>query len=102
MKDIEINGIKETIVERSDYPIEECKNILGNEVTAILGYGPQGRGQGLNMRDQGFKVVLGLRKGRSWDKALADGWIEGETFSKPKKRLSVGQFFNICSQMQDK
>ncbi|MEO1839778.1 MAG: ketol-acid reductoisomerase, partial [Candidatus Lambdaproteobacteria bacterium] len=74
MKDIEINGIKETIVERSDYPIEECKNILGNEVTAILGYGPQGRGQGLNMRDQGFKVVLGLRKGRSWDKALADGW----------------------------
>ena len=27
MKDIEINGIKETIVERSDYPVEECKNI---------------------------------------------------------------------------
>ena len=69
MKDIEINGIKETIVERSDYPIEECKNILGQEVTAILGYGPQGRGQGLNMRDQGFKVILGLRKGRSWEKA---------------------------------
>ena len=45
MKDIEINGIKETIVERSDYPVEECKNILGQEVTAILGYGPQGRGQ---------------------------------------------------------
>ena len=38
MKDIEINGIKETIVERSDYPVEECKNILGQEVTAILGY----------------------------------------------------------------
>ena len=44
MKDIEINGVKETIVERSDYPVEECKNILGQEVTAILGYGPQGRG----------------------------------------------------------
>ena len=90
MKDIEINGIKETIVERSDYPIEECKNILGNEVTAILGYGPQGRGQGLNMRDQGFKVVLGLRKGRSWDKALADGWIEGETLFETEEAAQRG------------
>jgi len=90
MKDIEINGIKETIVERSDYPIEECKNILGNEVTAILGYGPQGRGQGLNMRDQGFKVVLGLRKGRSWDKALADGWLEGETLFETEEAAQRG------------
>ena len=57
MKDIEINGIKETIVERSDYPIEQCKKILGNEVTAILGYGPQGRGQSLNMRDQGLSLI---------------------------------------------
>ena len=78
MKEIEINGIKETIVERSDYPIEQCKENLADEVTAILGYGPQGRGQGLNMRDQGFKVILGLRKGRSWDKALEDGWVEGK------------------------
>jgi len=90
MKDIEINGIKETIVERSDYPIEECKNILGNEVTAILGYGPQGRGQGLNMRDQGFKVILGLRKGRSWDKALADGWVEGETLFETEEAAQRG------------
>ena len=49
MKEIEINGIKETIVERSDYPIEQCKENLGDEVTAILGYGPQGRGQGLSL-----------------------------------------------------
>ena len=90
MKDIEINGIKETIVERSDYPIEDCKNILGNEVTAILGYGPQGRGQGMNMRDQGFKVVLGLRKGRSWDKALADGWLEGETLFETEEAAQRG------------
>ena len=90
MKNIEINGIKETIVERSDYPIEECKKILGKEVTAILGYGPQGRGQGLNMRDQGFKVVLGLRKGRSWDKALADGWLEGETLFETEEAAQRG------------
>ena len=78
MKELDINGYKETIIERSDYPIELCKQILNNETTAILGYGPQGRGQGLNMRDQGFDVILGIRKGMSWVKALEDGWVEGE------------------------
>ena len=79
MKEIDINGNPETIIERTDYPIEHCKDIMKDEVTAILGYGPQGRGQGLNMRDQGFKVLIGLRKGRSWDRALEDGWVEDET-----------------------
>jgi len=78
MKELEINGYKETIIERSDYPIELCKEILNEEVTAILGYGPQGYGQGLNMRDQGFNVILGLRKGNSWEKALQDGWVEDQ------------------------
>ena len=77
MKTINIGSHEEVIIERSDYPIEKCHEILKDEITAILGYGPQGRGQGLNMRDQGFKVILGIRKGRSWDKALADGWQEG-------------------------
>ena len=90
MKEIEINGIKETIIERSDFPIEDCKNILRNEVTAILGYGPQGRGQGLNMRDQGFNVILGLRKGRSWDKAVSEGWIEGKTLFETEEAAMRG------------
>ncbi len=77
MKKIDIKGYQETIIERSDYPLEKTKGILNQETTAILGYGPQGRGQGLNMRDQGFHVILGLRKGRSWDLALEDGWEEG-------------------------
>ena len=81
MKTIDIKGNKETIVERSDYPPEKVKEILDAEVTTILGYGPQGRGQGLNMRDQGYNVVLGLRKGRSWDKALEDGW--GSSLTQP-------------------
>jgi len=78
MRELEINGYKETIIERSDYPIKLCKEILNEEITAILGYGPQGYGQGLNMRDQGFNVILGLRKGNSWEKALQDGWVEDE------------------------
>ena len=31
MKELNINGYKETIIERSDYPLEKCKNILKNE-----------------------------------------------------------------------
>lgn len=95
MKELDINGFKELIIERSDYPIERCKEILDNKTTAILGYGPQGRGQGLNMRDQGFKVILGLRKGGSWDKAIDDGWLEGENLfeiEEATKRGTIIQF----------
>lgn len=90
MKTIEINGHSENIVERADYPIEKCKEILKDEVTAILGYGPQGRGQGLNMRDQGFNVIIGLRKGRSWDKALEDGWKPGENLFEIEEAAAKG------------
>ena len=83
MKELNINGYSETIIERSDFPQEKCKAILKDEVTAILGYGPQGYGQGMNMRDQGYNVILGLRRGLSWDKALSDGWLEGEPASFP-------------------
>jgi len=95
MKEININGHRETIVERSDYPVEKCKKILDRDVTAILGYGPQGRGQGLNMRDQGFDVIVGLRKGKSWDNAIADGWVEDENLFELEdavKRASIIQF----------
>ncbi len=90
MKTLDIKGFKETIIERSDYPPEKTKEILGKEVTAILGYGPQGRGQGLNMRDQGYDVILGLRKGRSWDKALEDGWEEGKNLFETEEAARKG------------
>ncbi|MBI2338957.1 MAG: ketol-acid reductoisomerase [Deltaproteobacteria bacterium] len=78
MKTINIGGIAEEIIERGDYPPDKLKKILKEEVIAILGYGPQGRGQGLNLRDQNFNVIIGLRKGASWDKAVKDGWVEGK------------------------
>ena len=95
MKELNINGYTETIIERSDYPREKCKSILENEVTAILGYGPQGYGQGMNMRDQGFNVILGLRRGSSWEKAVKDGWVEGENLfdiSEAVQRGTIIQF----------
>jgi ketol-acid reductoisomerase len=78
MKTIEINGVREEIIERSDFPVEKVRAILDPEVTAVLGYGPQGRGQSLNMRDQGLNVVVGVRPGPSRERALADAWEEGE------------------------
>ena len=71
-----INGYKETIIEREDYPLNKCKDILHNKPIGIIGYGPQGRGQSLNLRDNGFDINIGLRKGQSYDLALKDGWIE--------------------------
>jgi len=95
MKELNINGIREQIIERSDFPIEKCKNILERKCTAILGYGPQGRGQGLNMRDQGFNVILGLRKGNSWDNALDDGWVEGDNLFEIEEAANRGNIIQF-------
>ena len=95
MKELNINGYKEQIVERSDYPIEQCKEILNNKITAILGYGPQGRGQGLNMRDQGFNVIIGLRRGPSWEKALGDGWVENENLFEINEATTRGDIIQF-------
>jgi ketol-acid reductoisomerase len=79
MRQIRIGGTVETIVERSDYPPARLAEILGSETVAVLGYGPQGRGQSLNMKDNGVNVVVGLReKSAGWELAVRDGWISGE------------------------
>ncbi|MBT5734471.1 ketol-acid reductoisomerase [bacterium] len=95
MKQIDINGYKEEIIERSDFPIKKCKTILKNKVTTILGYGPQGRGQGLNMRDQGFNVILGLRVGASWNKALEDGWVARENLFEIEEATKKGDIIQF-------
>jgi ketol-acid reductoisomerase len=80
MRKIQVGNVAETVVERADYPPERLKAILGGETVAVLGYGVQGRGQSLNMKDNGVNVIIGLRdKGRSWDLALQDGWVPGKT-----------------------
>src|SRR5919201_1358519 len=80
MRQIRIGDSTETVVERSDFPPERLRAILGEETVAVLGYGVQGRGQSLNMKDNGVRVVIGLReKSRSWNLAQQDGWKAGET-----------------------
>jgi ketol-acid reductoisomerase len=77
---IDFGGVKEEVVTREEFPLEKAKDVLKNEIVGILGYGPQGHGQGLNLRDNGVNVILGQRKGgRGWEEAVRDGWKEGKT-----------------------
>jgi len=60
-----------------------ARQVLKNETIAIIGYGVQGPAQGLNLRDNGFKVIVGQAKSfkRDWDRAVADGWKPGRPCS---------------------
>lgn len=67
---------KETVYERDDWPREKLQEYFKNDTLALIGYGSQGHGQGLNLRDQGLNVIVGVRKdGASWKEAVQDGWV---------------------------
>lgn len=73
-------GVEENVRTREEFPLEKAKEVLKDEVIAVIGYGVQGPGQSLNLRDNGFNVIVGQRKdSKTWDKAIADGWVPGET-----------------------
>ncbi len=79
MAKLNFGGVEETVITREEFPIEKAREILKNETIAVIGYGVQGPGQSLNLRDNGFNVIVGQREGKTYDKAVADGWIPGET-----------------------
>lgn len=73
-------GVDENVVTREEFPLEKAREILKDETIAVIGYGVQGPGQSMNLRDNVFNVIVGQRKGsKTWDKAVADGWVPGET-----------------------
>lgn len=80
MAKINFGGVEENVVTREEFPLAKALEVLKNETIAVIGYGVQGPGQALNLKDNGFNVIVGQRQGsRSWDKAVADGWVPGET-----------------------
>jgi len=80
MAKLNFGGVMEEVVTREEFPLEKAQNFLKNKTIAVLGYGVQGPGQALNLRDNGFNVIIGQRTGSaSWDKALKDGWQDGNT-----------------------
>lgn len=79
MAKLNFGGVEETVVTREEFPLEKAREVLKDEIIAVIGYGVQGPGQSLNLRDNGFNVIVGQREGKTFDKAVADGWVPGET-----------------------
>jgi ketol-acid reductoisomerase len=80
MAKIDFGGILEEVVTAEEFTLERARKVLEKETVAVLGYGVQGPGQALNMRDNGIQVIVGQRKGgESWDRALKDGFVPGRT-----------------------
>ncbi|GMG30783.1 unnamed protein product [Ambrosiozyma monospora] len=79
LKKINFGGVEEVVHERGDWPREKLLEYFKNDTLALIGYGSQGYGQGLNLRDNGMNVIIGVRKnGASWKAAIEDGWVPGE------------------------
>ena len=79
MAQMNFGGVIENVMTREEFPLEKAREILKNETIAVIGYGVQGPGQSLNLRDNGFNVIVGQREGKTFDKAVADGWVPGKT-----------------------
>lgn len=99
MATINFGGVEERVVTRDEFPLEKAREVLANETIAVIGYGVQGPGQSLNMRDNGFNVIVGQRKGKTYDKAVADGWVPGETLFEIEEALEKGTI--ICFLLSD-
>ncbi len=79
MAQINFGGVVENVVTREEFTLDKAREVLKDEVIAVIGYGVQGPGQSLNLKDNGFNVIVGQRKGsKTWDKAVADGWTPGK------------------------
>ena len=73
-------GVEENVVTRDEFPLAKAQDTMKDETIAVIGYGVQGPGQSLNLRDNGFNVIVGQRKeSKTWQKAIDDGWVPGET-----------------------
>ena len=79
MAEMNFGGVIETVVTSKEFSLEKAHEVLKNETIAVIGYGIQGPGQACNLRDNGFNVIVGQRAGKTYDKAVADGWVPGKT-----------------------
>lgn len=88
---LDFGGVKEEVVTREEFPLSKAKETLKNETIAVIGYGVQGPGQALNLKDNGFNVIVGQRKdSKTWDKAVNDGWVPGETLFEIEEACEKG------------
>ncbi|MCK4521274.1 MAG: ketol-acid reductoisomerase, partial [Nanoarchaeota archaeon] len=88
----DFGGVKENVVTREEFPLDKAREVLKDETIAVIGYGVQGPAQSLNMRDNGFNVIVGQYPGHKeyWDKAVADGWKPKETLFPIEEAVELG------------
>ena len=80
MAEFNFGGVVEDVITSDEFSLQEAREVLENETVAVLGYGVQGPGQALNLRDNGIRVIVGQREGgQTWERAVADGFVPGET-----------------------
>jgi ketol-acid reductoisomerase len=80
MAEFNFGGVVEDVITSDEFSLQKAREILEKETVAVLGYGVQGPGQALNLRDNGIRLIVGQREGgKTWDRAVADGFVPGET-----------------------
>ena len=89
---IDFGGTKEEVVMRDEFPMAKAREVLKDETIAIIGYGVQGPGQSLNLKDNGFKVIIGQSKKfeEDWNRAMEDGWKPGEDLFEIEEAVQRG------------
>src|SRR5512135_1111705 len=94
---INFGGTKETVVMRKEFPMARARKVLKDEVIAVIGYGVQGPAQSLNLRDNGFNVIIGQASQfkKDWDRARQDGWVPGKTLFELEEAVRRGTIIQM-------
>ncbi|MBW1787328.1 MAG: ketol-acid reductoisomerase [Deltaproteobacteria bacterium] len=96
MTTIDFGGVRENVITADEFTMEKARKVLADETVAVIGYGVQGPGQAMNLRDNGIRVIVGQREGgASWQRALEDGFVPGETLfpiREAAEKASIIQF----------
>jgi ketol-acid reductoisomerase len=99
MAQINFGGVIEEVATREEFPLAKAREVLKDETIAVIGYGIQGPGQACNLRDNGFHVIVGQRPGKTYEKAVADGWVPGETLFSIEEAAERGTI--VCMLLSD-
>ena len=90
MAKMNFGGVIEEVMTREEFPLEKAREVLKDETIAVIGYGVQGPGQACNLRDNGFNVIVGQCQGKTFEKAVADGWVPGKTLFSIEEAATKG------------